>query len=660
MISSLHIAVGLLSVVCNADDVSKQKYQVLMPQPQSHTFGVDTLRLGRAELTSIGEAAMAAGAETKRIVDAQLMDRLPELPFLPQPAGSGLKVTFLHNLPDYDKYSSWQPIRERNETYGLAISDNFLSIDAKSSWALANAMATLYQLMEVKMTDSTSSWKSEHVFQASIPRCPHSIVDTPAYPHRGLLVDPARTFLPVSWLKELIVQLSEFKLNVLHLHLTDTASWPIEVDGHAELTTHLSYKDINGKPLTYSRSDISELVDFARLRGVSVVPEIDGPAHAPAFGYIEPLRLTVASSASFSTGDFAVEPPAGSWNFSNASVTAMLSEVFQQLERDFYTAPYLHVGGDEPRASSLCEALTDESTKTACLQQCTNKYGGSPYAPNCAVVTQKPKGAAGTFWFPDVLNEKVQNYFNDVVPPDTRVPLAAWSGVRTDMGVTLPKGSGIRGKPTLQLWEFPVSSSTPGLTASDCESHDIIQSSATHPQGSSGSSDAGWMYLECGAGQNWISMGQNYWCSRASWVSVYSQNLTQHYEPVMNTPQCQRAFVGAEMGIWGEITGTGNDMSLIFPRAVAFAERAWSNPRALTWTELAPTGAPPFWYWKDHLKDALARLNTVVENLEMRGVGVSRLQPKFCFDHPEYCTNYTNDFLNPSAQQPAQVPIFQI
>jgi len=512
-----------------------------------------------------------------------------------------------------------------------------LLVDAQSPWALANAMATLYQLVEVKKSS------------VSIPGCPHEIVDSPAFPYRGLLLDVARTFYPVPFLKDLIVQLSEFKLNVLHLHLTDTSSWPLEIDNRPEMTEHLSYKDINGEAMSYSRADVRDLVTFARLRGVSLVPEIDGPAHAPALAYAEPLRLTVAASADFSTGDFAVESPAGSWNYSDPRVTGLLAEVVRQIETDFSTAPYLHVGGDEPKASSLCEALADESLKGRCLKDCTTLHGGNPYGPNCGVVAAKPKGSNQTYWFPEVLNPKIQGYFDAIVPAEVNVPIAAWSGAVTDMGVSLPKRADTASsKPMLQLWEFPAAGGAgPGLTSDNCKNYDFVQSSATHPQGSKGSADAGWMYLECGSGQNWISMGQNYWCNRASWVTLYSQNLTQHYEADMASPECQNAFVGAEIAIWGEITGVGNSMPLIFPRAAAFAERAWTNPKALTWQDLTATGAPPGWYWEEHLKDALARLNTVVENLDMAGVGVSRLQPKFCHDHPEYCTNYTNDILIP-------------
>jgi len=501
-------------------------------------------------------------------------------------------------------------------------------------------MSTLYQLTEIKKA------KDRGTLQVSVPGYPHDVRDSPAFPHRGILIDTARTFYPVQWLMDLVVQLSEFKLNILHLHLTDTSAWSLEVEKYPDLTKYLSYKDINDGGLTYSRQHVRDLVEFARLRGVSIVPEIDGPAHAPALAYKEPLRLTVAASADFSTEDWAVESPAGTWNYTDSRVTSMLADVFRQVESDFTTSPYLHVGGDEPRASSLCEALTDEALKSQCLKDCTKKFGGSPYAANCAVVASKPANTSSTYWFPEVLNPKIQTYFDSIVPAEAKVPLVAWSGVRTDMDVKLPerKSTPASAKPALQLWEFPATSANKGLTVEDCKHYDFIQSSATHPQGEG---DAGWMYLECGEGQNWISMAQNYWCSRASWVSLYSQNLTQHYEAAMQTPTCQDAFIGAEIAVWGEITGVGNTMSLVFPRAVAFAERAWTNPPALTYKDITASGMPPGSYWKDHLEDALARLNTVVDNFDLKGVQVSRLQPKFCRDHPEYCSNYTDGILLP-------------
>jgi len=342
-----------------------------------------------------------------------------------------------------------------------------------------------------------------------------------------------------------------------------------------------------------------------------------------------------------------VEPPPGAWNYTDTSVTELLKDVLSQLEEDFTTAPFIHVGGDEPRASTLCEALTDDVQKVACLKKCTAKHGGSPYNAECAPMPARPSDADAdtTYWFPDVLNEKVQSYFDDITPADARVPRGAWSGVREDMAAQLSKKTSA--KPMLQLWQFPQPDQAfHGVSEEDCDAYDIVQSSATHPLAeTSGYSDQGWLYLECGEGQNWISMGKSYWCSRANWASIYALNLTQHRNPVLQSERCQRAFIGAEVAVWGEITGPGNTMALLFPRVVAFAERAWTNPEALMASELSQgSGIPPASYWP-LLQSALHRLNTVVENFVLKGHAVDRLQPKFCFDHPEYCDNYTIPFL---------------
>jgi len=630
MVHAMRLSV--LTALGGCDAADHRKYQVLIPKPQHHTTGESVLDFGPAEFAALEEAAKASDEETFGIVQAQLLDRLPQHKYEAK-GRSGLSVEFLHKLPEWKGADSWQPIRERNETYALSVSDKKLVVDAQSTWALANAMATLYQLMEVKGALPET---------VAIPGCPHKIVDSPAFPHRGLLVDVSRTFYSVQWLKDLLVELGQFKLNVLHLHLTDTAAWSLAVEAHPELAEHLSYRDIDGNAQTYSRRDIQELVEFARLRGVSLLPEVDGPVHAPTMA--SALGLTVATAVDLTTDDYGAEPSVGTWDFSSPRVMGLLNDVFQQLEEDFVTAPYLHVGGDEPKAAAVCAALTDEATKAECIKQCTGAGGGSPYAEHCRPVPLKPQDAGETYWFPEVLNSHIQGYFDAVVPEDTKRPIAAWSGVREDMGVHL-RG---KGKPALQLWEFPQpGAKNGGLTEEDCERYDLIQSSSTHPlkDGNGGFTDQGWLYLECGEGQNWISMGKDYWCSRAPWVAMYSLNLTRHYAPAMQTATCQKAFVGGEIAIWGEITG-GNSMSLIFPRAVAWAERTWTNPPALSWEELgAMQGNPTGQYWQDHLKSALHRLNTVVENFALQGVQSARLQPKFCFDHPEYCDHYTEPFL---------------
>eukprot|EP00438_Fugacium_kawagutii_P020421 Skav231259 [mRNA] locus=scaffold411:784483:793747:- [translate_table: standard] len=421
------------------------------------------------------------------------------------------------------------------------------------------------------------------------------------------------------WIKVLIAALSEFKINVLHLHLTDTASWPLEIDGYPEITEALSYRDASGKALTYSRGEIRELVEshgfpqhlplpfcvrfqrdfwqFARLRGVSILPEIDGPMHAPALAAA--LGLTVAATVEFSVPKFAVEPPPGTWNISNPKTLKFVKTALQQVEEDFSTAPFVHVGGDEPTAASLC-VLLDPALRKKCWEQCkvTWALGCAPIAPRAVFFGSQFQQGFGVAE-PSYVHNTSANHTGYIAAP----------------------------------WGYPSS-----WLQEDCEKYDLIQSAATYPQSGS---DYGWLYMDCGSGANWISMGPDYWCPRASWAALYALNSTQGYGAALKTPRCQRAFRGAEMALWSEIGGMGNGMSLIFPRAAAFAERMWSNPQALD-VEQMTNGQPPEDYWESHLKDALARLNEVVANFELLHLGVSHLQPEFCRVHPEYCSAYTS------------------
>lgn len=352
--------------------------------------------------------------------------------------------------------------------------------------------------------------------------------------------------------------------------------------------------------------------------------------HAPALAAA--LNLTVAATVKFSLPKFAYEPPPGTWNISSSNTLAFVRTALTQVEEDFTTAPFLHVGGDEPTAASLC-ALLEQPLRQQCWEQCS-----STSAHGCAAVPKKPKGSNITWWFPEYLNQKVQDYFDGVIPSPAKIPRAAWSGAVTDMAVQLPPTK-LKEKSVLQLWTFPSSDSTsPAISEEDCNKYDLIQSAATYPQDNS---NYGWLYMDCGSGANWISMGPDYWCARASWAALYSLNSTQGYGSALKTHRCQKAFLGAEMALWSEIGGMGNGMALIFPRAAAFAERMWSNPAALRVEDMTG-GTPPGHYWQSHLKDALSRLNEVVANFDLLHLGVSHLQPEFCRVHPEYCNEYTS------------------
>jgi len=387
------------------------------------------------------------------------------------------------------------------------------------------------------------------------------------------------------------------------------------------------------------------------LRGISIIPEVDGPAHAPTlantrYGYS--VDLTIDGGVEQSTPTYAVEPPNGVWNLAKnaqSATTQVIRDTFSQLYDDFDTAPFLHIGGDEPVAASFC-AQFNEPLRAGCLKECASVEQSWQAPATCKVTPYRPPTATAneTWWFPDHINPLAQAYFDSVTPPlkgdlcGYYPRTGAWSGAYTDLAVRLPRTP--QGGNTLQLWEWstPEKETHKELLEQACAAgYDLVQSSATYPNPKDGVAAAGWNYLECGYGGNWISMTPDYWCPRANWVALYSLGTTQAAPAA-----CASSFVGGEVALWGEISGPGSVMAQVFPRTAAYAERLWANPPALTSEQVYE---PPRDYWSAHLKGALRRLNAIVDNLSMQGQGVSMLQPQFCLDHPKYCEAYTEVFV---------------
>ena len=158
--------------------------------------------------------------------------------------------------------------------------------------------------------------------------------------------------------------MSRVKLNLLHLHLSDSQSWPLEIEQFPELSQKAAYVNPkDGKPLVYSRETIRDLVAYAKQRGVRIMPEVDTPGHAPfLFGELSQDKYGTLTQCSgtdqYSTPAYANEPPSGQWNMTEPKTLDVLSAVFTQMSQDFSTAPYLHIGSDEINVN--CTAVGTE------------------------------------------------------------------------------------------------------------------------------------------------------------------------------------------------------------------------------------------------------------------------------------------------------------
>jgi hexosaminidase len=127
----------------------------------------------------------------------------------------------------------------------------------------------------------------------TVPAC--EIADAPRFRWRGCMLDVARHFMPVAGVLRLIDLLALHKLNVLHLHLTDDQGWRLEIPGYPRLTTAGAWRprsmrgsrvhrEFDDRPHGgfYTADDVREIVAYAAVRHVTVVPEIDLPGHVQA------------------------------------------------------------------------------------------------------------------------------------------------------------------------------------------------------------------------------------------------------------------------------------------------------------------------------------------------------------------------------------------
>ena len=203
------------------------------------------------------------------------------------------------------------PKMDVNESYSLFIVPIFVgegeearyivNIQAKSYFGARHGIETLSQLISYK---EKSDSLQMHTFA--------QIDDVPVYPHRGVLIDTSRNYFSVDILKRIVDGLSYNKMNVFHWHITDSHSFPMEVQSIPELVEWGAYS----KHKIYSQEDIKDMVEYARIRGVKVLPEFDAPAHVgngwqfaeqkfPEWG-----RLAVCVNQE-PWQEYCVEPPCG-------------------------------------------------------------------------------------------------------------------------------------------------------------------------------------------------------------------------------------------------------------------------------------------------------------------------------------------------------------
>ena len=179
-----------------------------------------------------------------------------------------------------------------------------------------------------------------------------SIRDEPRFAWRGLMLDCSRTFQSIDYLKKTVDRLAAYKMNVLHLHLTDDQGWRMEIKTHPELTRKgarfsAKYDEPESHQGFYTQAEMRDLVQYASLRGVTLVPEIEMPGHSLALLVCRP-DLSCSGTILDDIFPFFKGPPvtpdilcAG-----NDDTFTLLQDVINEVV-DVFPSQFIHIGGDE-------------------------------------------------------------------------------------------------------------------------------------------------------------------------------------------------------------------------------------------------------------------------------------------------------------------------
>jgi hexosaminidase len=220
------------------------------------------------------------------------------------------------------------PSPEDYGSYELVTFENKVTLSAPDSAGLFNGLVTLLQL-----------YKAAKLLNDKLV-LPHLVIhDRPRFGWRGFMLDESRHFFGKQTVKELLDWMAFYKLNCFHWHLSDSQGWRIEIKKYPLLTSvggRGNFTDSLASATYYTQEDIREIVDYAKERFITIIPEIDMPGHATAANRAYPA---------FSGGD-APGYPAFTLDPANDKTYAYLTNILKEI-RTLFPSGIIHLGGDE-------------------------------------------------------------------------------------------------------------------------------------------------------------------------------------------------------------------------------------------------------------------------------------------------------------------------
>ncbi len=301
---------------------------------------------------SIKDGSFQFSNKTKLLYDSPLLASMADASAIKWSAASTLQIESLEHrngtIEQSVLLSLNQPFDDElgMEGYQLDILASNVVLSANTPAGIRYGLQTIGQLLDAT-TDAKISCAT--------------IVDFPRFSYRGMHLDVSRHFMPVSLIYTLLDELEQHKMNVFHWHLVDDQGWRIEIKKYPKLTEVGAWREDrsdlhwNDRPLSkkdalkniggfYTQDEIRAVVAYASQKNITVIPEIEMPAHV--------MSVLAAYPELSCTGENLGVPPGGVWPITHI-YCAGKEETFLFLENvlteviDLFPSRYIHIGGDE-------------------------------------------------------------------------------------------------------------------------------------------------------------------------------------------------------------------------------------------------------------------------------------------------------------------------
>ena len=474
----------------------------IIPQHQSSELSSGTYGLPRQAVFSTN-----LPEEDKK----EFTEYLQASPFALQPEAEGTQksvVSFTIIAPVSDQ--------ESMESYQLSVTGKGISVVAPSAAGLFYGFQSLLQLAEQE-ADGTFSFPLIE------------IKDSPRFSYRGLHLDVSRHFRTKEFLKKQLDAMARYKLNRFHWHLTDGAGWRLEIKRYPELTEQAAYrpypnwkawwkggrkyctKDAPGADGGYyTQEDAREIVEYARQRHITVIPEIEMPGHSEEVLAVFP-HLS-CSGKPYVNSEVCI---------GNEDTFTFLQNVLLEV-MEIFPSEYIHIGGDEANMDSW--------------RKC----------PLCQK-RMKQEGLADVKELQSYLIHRMEKFLNE---HDRQ--LLGWDEILE---------GGLAPRATVMSWRGEEG----GIKAAKA-GHDVIMT------------PGGFCYLD--SYQDAPTTQPEAIGGYLTLEKVYS------YDPIPEvlTKEGADYIQGVQANVWAEYITTAEHMEyMVYPRLLALAEVAWTQPDKKNW-----------------------------------------------------------------------------